>query len=773
MPDHTIPGAWAGRLSLPGDWTPYHTVPGQWVGDATATTPSAWPVATVAATAIETSTAYDRASAWPLAAIDATGVAPSTSATTPSAWPSASVEATGNAPTTVVTYASFWPVASTEVTAFAPSTTSSASLVEDWYWHVLSLTHNGNLPEDAGNYVGLASTETTGVTLDSSGDVLANVSTLPNLTNPLNNNFTHTSNASGADVDKVFVDVPNFYGQPTSGTDFDTSVNVLVATWQHFDTEWSTDPEILLMSSIAEPGVGNAFSWTGSAPGTCTRAEFDDWASFNKSSTRRNWFTSTLITEAASDEPSGTFAAIDPMAYIWDAIRGTDLNDFDCADWYSDAAPHGNPDWYAALGMTIWTIMMDREGVSPIAYPSGDVTWPTGVTTAFQNAASAFATRLSNLVDGTAATPNAPQTDEIDIATGSGSSEIDVTVNSVPETLTNIEYSVNGGSSWANLGRTTAGSQTLTMAAGSTSYSFLWRYTNATGTGQVSVSSSGGHWTATSSAGSGVNSSWPVASVEITGLVPTASTTTASAWPVAATEITGIVPSTGSSIASTWPVAGVDVTGLVPTTAVTVASSWPVGAAEITGFAPTTVEGGSAAWTSWMTAGTVSEGSDGESWSDAPSVSNLSSDNGVEATILHGTAGNLSNTVTCTNFGFDTGDIPASSTINGIEVRFTDLREAIGGDRPWDIGTLDLTGVTSSTAKTDVLTTKVSQGAGGTSPQTVTIGGDSDIWSGTVTDTQVRASAFGITFQTEYISPQQDGSPLAALDMLEVRVNYT
>lgn len=793
------------------------------------------------------------------------------------------------------------------------------SLDEDWYWHVLSLTHNGNLPEDAGRYVGLAANETAAVTLDSGGDVLANITTLPNLANPLGNNFVHTSAPAGSEVDKVFVDVPNFYGQPTVGTDFDTAVNILVATWQHFNTEWTTDPEILLMSSIAEPGVGNAFSWTGSDPSTCTREDFDAWASFNKSSTRRDWFTSTLITEAASDEPSGTFAAIDPMAYIWDAIRGTDLNDFDCADWYSDAAPHGNPDWYAALGMTIWSIMMDRESVTPVTYPTGDITWPTGVTTAFQNAASAFATRVSNLVQGTAVAPNAPQTDEIDIATGSGSNEIDVTVNSVPETLTNIEYSVNGGSSWSNLGRTTAGSQTLTMASGSTSYAFLWRYTNATGTGQVSVSDSGGHWTATSAAGGDVTaptlssatdaangstaSTGSVSTNEGNGTLYWVVTTSATAPSVAqiqagqdnsgsaaadsgsqsvsgtgvqtispapsglsaetsytthfqhadaagndstvvsasgfttdaesdvtAPTLSSATDAADGSTASTgsvstnegngtlyWVVttsatapsvaqiqAGQDNSGVaaaasgnqsVSGTGVQTISPAPSGLSASTAYtthfqhqdAATndstvasasgfTTDAGSISDSGWFTAGTVSVGSDGdEGFDDAPSVSSLGADDGSEATLLFDAAGNESHTVTLTNFGIGTGDIPSSSTIVGVSLRFTDAREGIGGDRPWTFSRVQMHvgGSPVGTAKTDVPATDISQGAGGTSPQTFTLGGNSDDWDASITDTQARASTTGVEFQMQAVSPGVDGNPLAALDMFEIQYHYT
>mgnify|MGYP000232683829 CR=1 FL=1 len=382
---------------------------------------------------------------------------------------------------------------------FLTVTAGTATIDEDWYWHVVSLTHNGNLPEDGGAYVGNASEVSSNVTLRSSGDVIIDYTTLPNLTNPLTNNFVHTTGAVGANVDHIFVDAQNFIGEPTSGTAYDGAVNGMAGTWAFFNTQWGTNPEVSILTSIPEPGVLSV-PWSG-LPAVTTRQEFTEWSSYCKGNARRDWFNTTLVNGASAAQPTGTFGSVDVMEFIWDAIRGTALNDYTCADWYSDAAPHGNPDWYAIQGMTIWTIMMVREGVTPVPYPTATVTWEAGVTATFIAESAAVATRLSELVQGIPVVPNAPQTDEITVATGTGAAGIQVTVVSVPEVLTNIEYSLDGGSGWQNLGRTTAGIQDITATAGNNVYDMMFRYTNATGTGRVSTSDDNNHWRVTSNAG--------------------------------------------------------------------------------------------------------------------------------------------------------------------------------------------------------------------------------------------------------------------------------
>ncbi len=553
------------------------------------------------------------------------------------------------------------------------------SLDEDWWWHVLSLTHNGNLPEDGGNTVGLAAGQTSEVSLDSSGDVLSNITTLPNLVSPEGNNFVHTDATTGSEVDRVFVDVPNFNGEPTVGTAFDESVNILVATWQHFNTNYATDPTLYLLSSIPEPGVGNSVGWGGTV-GTTTRAQLDAWVSFSKSAARRSWFTSTLVNEAASDEPSGTFSSVDVMGVIWDAIRGTALNDMNCAALYSDKAPHGNPDWYQMQGIVIWSLVMNSLGApdSVVLFPAGSVTWPAGVTATFTAAASDFASRVFDLVKGNAVVPNAPQTDEIEVSTGAADSEIDVTVSSVPETLLDIEYRwAHGTGSWISLGISAAGSATITAAAASTSYDLEFRYVTSAGNGRGSTSDDDGHWTVTSAAAGGT-------------------------------------------------------------------------------------------WTGWKSAGTVAiDGADsGNAWDPDPDTSNLASDDASTANLFIGSGTTeFADGCVVSNFSFSTSDIPSSSTINGIELEIL-ASEGVAGRDVTVMGAQ----VTVDGGSTFIGTAKDDQGTIAGTEVAVTIGGDTDVFGTSITDTQVRSANFGLHFSFRATA---DTPVLVQIDRVRVRVNYS
>ena len=289
---------------------------------------------------------------------------------------------------------------------------------------------------------------------------------------------------------------------------------------------------------------------------------------------------------------------------------------------------------------------------------------------------------------------------------------------------------------------------------------------NATGDGQGTRSKAG-----TSAAASGVSSNWPAASIEVTDYAPTTAVTVVSAWPAAGIEITTYTPSTGNSIASSWPSASVEVTSYVPTTVITVGSSWPVAATEVTAYVPTTAEGGSDAWTSWMTAGTVAiDGANtSDAWDPTPTVSTLGSADASTANLFLTTLSEHTEGVFATNFGFDTGDIPSSSTINGIEVRFVDVASNVG-DKPWTFSTVYLT----ADGSTNDGTAKTNQGTiNSSTASTVTVpasGGATDAWGTALTDTEVRASTFGVFFNLQATS---ETNTLAVIDQLELRVNYT
>ena len=80
------------------------------------------------------------------------------------------------------------------------------------------------------------------------------------------------------------------------------------------------------------------------------------------------------------------------------------------------------------------------------------------------------------------------------VATGSGGSELDVTISSLPGNgggaLTAIEYDVDGNDTWTSVGGTTTGTYTITMAAASTSYAIRLRAVNANGNASAGNSES-------------------------------------------------------------------------------------------------------------------------------------------------------------------------------------------------------------------------------------------------------------------------------------------
>lgn len=580
MPDHTFPGL----------WVPQHILPGRWVGAATATTASAWPVASVEVTAFDVTTSYDQESTWPVATAEVTGFAPSTNVVARSAWPSATVEVTGHVVTTVTSNASTWPVASVDVTGFAPST-AYLSFQQDMYFHVVSLTIDGGGGfRDSPYYLGLGAAQDPSYSITAAGDFIQNFDTLPGLANPLTNgqnwSTSTTLSSDGSNVDVIYMDLFNFVGQPSSGSDYDSLLAGIVGTQDFFDTEFSVSPPIVIQSSVSEPNVSHPW---GGTPATTTRAQFDAWMDHNLSTTRRNWF-STMATDAEADTPAGTYLVADNLLFAIRAIRGTALNEHNADGWFRDDAPHGRADWYALLGMCMFSYEKNRSGLfgDSIAFPASSVTWPTGdgdannnISSLFSTNATALADRIADLVRGNAVTPDALQTTDVSFSTGSGSAEIDIIISSLPETPTDIEYRLDGGT-WTSLGETTTGTYAITAPAGSTSYTIEVRLVNATGNGQESTNQS------VTSAASTADSAWPSASIEVTGFAPTSAITVTSAWPVAGIEVTSFVPNTGANIASSWPSASVEITGFTPTTSTSVNSDWPAASVEVTSFVPTT-----------------------------------------------------------------------------------------------------------------------------------------------------------------------------------------
>lgn len=98
------------------------------------------------------------------------------------------------------------------------------------------------------------------------------------------------------------------------------------------------------------------------------------------------------------------------------------------------------------------------------------------------------------------------------VATGSSPAQVTMNITTLPSNggsaITALQYSINNGTSWTNLSGTGTGSRTLTMAANSTSYTFVIRAVNAIGNGTTSASKS-----ATSGAASTTTPTTPVSNI--------------------------------------------------------------------------------------------------------------------------------------------------------------------------------------------------------------------------------------------------------------------
>ena len=115
----------------------------------------------------------------------------------------------------------------------------------------------------------------------------------------------------------------------------------------------------------------------------------------------------------------------------------------------------------------------------------------------------------------TAAPSTAPAqfgTSDWSVATGSSPAQVTMNITTLPSNggsaITALQYSINNGTNWTTLTGTGTGSRTLTMAANSTSYTFVIRAVNAIGNGTTSASK-----TATSGAASTTTPTTPVSNI--------------------------------------------------------------------------------------------------------------------------------------------------------------------------------------------------------------------------------------------------------------------
>lgn len=173
--------------------------------------------------------------------------------------------------------------------------------------------------------------------------------------------------------------------------------------------------------------------------------------------------------------------------------------------------------------------------------------------------------------------------------------------------------------------------------------------------------------------------------------------------------------------------------------------------------------GGSSGTTDWKSPGTCANAARG-SGADWQSPSNAQ-DSDNNRTICDIAANTYGDWLRCTNFGFTTDDIPTGATIIGIEVQIERQAENASYIRDDAIYLRDSGGQTGDN-KADTGTNWP------TSDATVTYGDSSDDWGTSISDSEVRASTFGIdisAFNTWFFFTPYE----ARIDHVQIRVHYS
>ena len=505
MPDHTIPGAWIERHTLAGEWTPFHVVPGQWVGEATATTASAWPAASVEVTAYAPASAFDRASLWPAASIEVTASVPATGITVPSAWPAASVEVTANVPSTSISYASFWPVATTEVTAFAPATSVGTTVNLHAVTH--SIWANNQVEEHAGEWV-QQGIEESGDTFRMSGRFV--VTGVWTASPPLQGDFVYNNVVGTA-----------YHGGAETWGNWDAAniTDIMVTPFNFVDTDvasfvsdaggWIDD---VVANAAVTPRVWMYRPWTSytyhlTANGETFPADngdaFQDWLDNSNTRPAQDTYFDDCYSGIQTGRGSLTFGLIDVDETLRAALRNTALNELAPSDLFNDAEPHGQEVMYLLAGMIAYMNLFNKQ------YP----------TTA----------------DLGANMPSQLEDDFEDISAY-------------------LWALVSGGSGTASVWPSASTEVTANAPTTAIGVSSAWPSASVEVTAYVP------------STGSNVSSNWPAASIEVTAYVPSTGSSVASNWPAATIEVTTNAPASSITVASNWPVASTEITAYVPTT---------------------------------------------------------------------------------------------------------------------------------------------------------------------------------------------------------------
>lgn len=165
-----------------------------------------------------------------------------------------------------------------------------------------------------------------------------------------------------------------------------------------------------------------------------------------------------------------------------------------------------------------------------------------------------------------------------------------------------------------------------------------------------------------------------------------------------------------------------------------------------------------AAWTSWRLPGAVNDISaqwTPDAGSDLDCV--IVSDNVYTRSAAVGSA----NGFACHTFGFS-AEIPAGSTINGVEFRWEASCGTTLDPYTYHVGL-------TKTANDTIVGTEKTGSLSGAADGTRTIGGIADLWGTTLSAAEVRDTTFGAH---QYYT-DNGASRTVRVDLVEMRVNYT
>lgn len=176
------------------------------------------------------------------------------------------------------------------------------------------------------------------------------------------------------------------------------------------------------------------------------------------------------------------------------------------------------------------------------------------------------------------------------------------------------------------------------------------------------------------------------------------------------------------------------------------------------------------ATTSWKFPGTVVSGVSGETGAGTwANTANVAADDNAEAVITIA-AGGKSSTLRASNFGFTSSDIPAGTTIVGIEVEIQ--HRSIGANPATDYHVQlvpnGAAGLIGDRAGDDKALTAANYPTSYLDAGTIVLyGSPTDTWNAGLTRAQALSSAFGVDFQA-----QSSASGGAGVDYIRVRLTY-